>query len=343
MRAAFIEKHGGLDEIRQGEIPRPEPGPGEVLVNVKAAALNRLDLFTLAGIPGLKLAMPHVLGGDAAGTVQALGPGVAGVRPGDRVAINPGLWCGECEACRAGEESLCRSYRIVGEHARGTLAEFVAVPARNLLPMPLGFPFEQAAAAPLVYQTAWRALLNRGQLRSGQTLLVVGAGGGLSPAAVQIARHVGARVIALTSNEEKAKRVKELGAEHVVNYREKPDWDREVWQLTGKRGVDVVFDNVGKETLAKSVRSCAKGGRVVVCGGTTGYDVSFDLAPIFWRQVSVVGSTMGSDRETRAVMDLVWKKQLRPVLDRVVPLHQAKEALRAMQAGETFGKIVLTI
>lgn len=343
MRAAYFSKHGAVGEIQFGELPRPQAGPGEVLLHVKACALNHADLWTLRGIPGVKLQMPHVPGCDVAGTVGAVGQGVTSVKAGDRVVLNPSLWCGECEHCKAGEESMCRSYRLFGEHTRGGLAEFTVVPARNLIPVPLGFPFESAAAAPVVFLTAWRALATKGALKPGMAVLIVGAGGGLATAAIQVAKHLGARVIALTSTPEKEKRVRELGADEAINYRAKPDWDKDVWQLTGKRGVDVVLDSVGRATLAKSVRACARGGKVVVPGGTTGYDATIDLAGIFWRQVSILGTTMANAREAKQVMDLVFQKKLKPVIDRVLPLSQARQAFEILERGEQFGKIVLTV
>lgn len=343
MKAVGIQAHGGIDRVEILDLPKPEPKNDEALVRVRAAALNHLDLFTIHGFKGLALRMPHVLGADAAGVLEALGPNAEAHHPkiGDRVTFNPGVWCTHCEMCRAGEESLCTNYGIIGEHLPGAMAEYVVVPARNLLKIPDSIPFEAAAAAPLVFQTAWRQLMTRAKIRLGETVVVLGAGSGVSTAAIQIAARAGCRVIATSSSDEKLAKAQELGAADLVNYK-KEDWSKRVYELTGKRGADVVLDSVGKETLNQSIRAVRKGGRVVVIGGTTGQDVELNLRYVYWKQVDLLGSTMGSQREFRDVMQLVFAGQLKPVVGATYPYLKAAQAFQVMEQGENFGKIVLT-
>lgn len=343
MKAVGIQAHGGIDRVQVLELPKPEPKNDEALIRVRAAALNHLDLFTIQGIKGLELRMPHVLGGDAAGVLEALGPNVQahGLHIGDRVTFNPGVWCTHCEMCRAGEESMCTNYGIIGEHMPGAMAEYVIVPARNLLKIPDSIAFETAAAAPLVFQTAWRQLMTRAKIRLGETVVILGAGSGVSMAAIQIAARAGCRVIATSSSDEKLAKAKELGAADLINYKTE-DWPKQVYALTGKRGADVVLDSVGKATLNQSIRAVRKGGRVVVIGGTTGQDVEINLRYLYWKQVDLLGSTMGSHREFREVMQLVFAGQLKPVVGTTFPYLRAAEAFQLMERGDQFGKIVLT-
>lgn len=340
MRAAYFAQHGGPEVLEVGELPDPEPGPGQVLLRVRAAALNHLDLWTRRGLPGLELEMPHVGGSDIAGTVEVPGEGVEGWQPGQRVVVNPSLWCGRCEACARGEESLCRRYRILGEHVSGGLAERVAVPATNLYAIPEGFPFEQAAAAPLVFQTAWRALVGRAGLRPGETVLVTGASGGVSTAAIQIARLAGATVYAVTSGPENVRRVAELGADVVIDRLEE-DFSRRVWEETGKRGVDVVVDGVGEAVWEGCLRSLAPAGRLVTYGATTGARGELDIRRVFWKQLRVIGSTMASRSEFEEAMRSVFAGRLQPVVDEVLPLDRIREAHERLERGEVFGKLVL--
>jgi NADPH:quinone reductase-like Zn-dependent oxidoreductase len=342
MKAIAINEHGGLDNLRVIELPKPEPGAGEVRVRVAAAALNWLDIVTVGGIPGIKLTMPHVVCSDGAGTIDAAGPGVEGYAQGDRVAWNPGLWCGACGPCRDGEHSQCDRYMILGEHVPGSCAEFVVVPARNLVKVPDGFSMETAAAATLAYQTAWRMAITRGRVKAGETVLVLGAGSGLSTALIQVCKLAGATVYATTSTAEKMEHARKIGADKVFNYREQ-NWSKEVFLATGKRGVDVVFDSVGKETLNDSLRSVRKGGRVVVPGGTTGQDVELNLRYLYWKQVDLLGSTMGTQAEFETVMRLVFDGRLEPVIDSTYPLADAKKAFESMAKGEKFGKLVVTM
>lgn len=341
MRAAYFEEHGGPEVLRVGELPDPRPGRGEVVVAVRAAAMNHLDLWTRRGLPGLELELPHVGGADMAGTVAELGDGVEGWEAGDRVVVNPSLWCGRCEACIRGEESLCRRYRILGEHVPGGFAELVAVPERNLLRLPEDVAWERAAAAPLVYQTAWRALVGRAGLRAGETLLVTGASGGVATAAIQIAALAGATVYAVTSGPENVRRVRELGADVVVDRLEE-DFSRAVWKATDRRGVDVVLDSVGEAMWEGSVRALATDGRLVTYGGTTGPEVTLDVRRVFWRQLRILGSTMASRAEFERVMGLVLEGRLEPVVDEVLPLEEIRAAHERLEGGEVFGKLVLT-
>lgn len=340
MRAAVVEDHGGPEVVRVREVPEPEPGPGDVRVAVRAVALNHLDLWVRRGLPGLELTLPHIGGSDIAGTVDAVGAGVTGLKPGRRVLVNPSLWCGECEFCRKGEESLCVSFHILGEHVPGGMAEYAVVPARNVLPIPDSLSFEAAAAVPLVYPTAWRAL-KRARLAKGETILVLGASGGVATAAIQIAKRRGAVVVAVTRGEEKVEKVRALGADEVVD-RSRGDFSKVVWEWTRKRGVDVVLENVGEATWKGSLRALAKGGRLVTYGATTGPRGEVDIRLIFGRQLEIIGSTMASKQEFEEVMALIFDGSLAPVIDVVWPLERARDAHERLERGEQFGKIVLT-
>lgn len=338
MKAVFFREHGGLDALQYGDWPEPEPGPGQARVQIRAAALNRLDLFVLHGIPNVPL--PQIPGGDGAGVVEKLGEGVEGLMPGDRVLIQPGLFCGDCEFCRAGEQSLCATYRILGEHAPGTLAELAVVPARNLFPIPEGLSFAKAAAFPLAYQTAWRMIVGRAAVRAGETVLIHGAGGGVAGAALEIARLCGARILATTSGEEKTARLKEAGVELAIDYA-REDVGRVVRAHTGKRGVDVVVDTVGEATWMTSLRAAARGGRIVTCGATSGPNPKEEIRLIFSKQLSILGSTMANDREFRALYAAVASGRIQPRVDRVFALSQARAAYTHMEEGRQHGKIVL--
>jgi NADPH:quinone reductase-like Zn-dependent oxidoreductase len=324
------------------DYPDPVPGPDQVVVRLHAAGLNHLDLFVRQGIPTLKLALPHVLGADGAGHVAAVGSDVTDLEVGDRVVLDPGITCGRCEYCRRGDESLCAEYKILGEHLPGTYAEQVAVPAGNALKIPTDLGFEAAAAAPLVFGTAWRMLVSRAAVRPGEDVLILGAGSGLSTAAIQIAKLAGCTVFVTSSSDEKLQKAKALGADVLVNYKSMP-WSKAVWELTGRRGVDVIVDHVGEATFKDSVRSLRKGGRVVVPGATTGPMLELDARYLFWRQLSVLGSTMASRREFEDVMKLVFMGRLKPIVDRVFPLEQARAAHEYLGRGEQFGKVVLAI
>lgn len=342
MRAAGFYEHGDLDRLQIIEAPRPEPGPGEVLIEVRAVALNHLDLWVLQGLPGLQLEMPHIGGSDIAGVIAEVGDGVTGISVGQRVVVNPTLSCGTCEWCRRGEDSLCDEFGVIGEHTRGGMAEYVAVPARNVMLFPQATPFPDAAAAPLVFLTAWRALITRGKLRPGEDVLILGASGGVATAAIQIAKLAGARVFAVTSSSERMEKARALGADWVVD-RTQENWSNAVYQATNRRGVDLVLENVGAATWFDSLRSARKNGRIVTYGATTGPRPRTDIRYIFWKQLQIIGTTMSSHQEFVDVMNLVWQGKLKPVVDRVLPLEEVREAYRVLKAGEQFGKVVLEV
>ena len=342
MRAAVFYEHGGIDKLVIADMPRPTLGPGDVLVRVRAVALNHLDIFVREGIPGLKLALPHIGGTDMAGVVEEVGPAVSQVKVGQRVVVNPASWCGRCEACIRGEHCLCDNFGIIGEHSPGGAAEYIAVPERNILAIPDEMDFIHAAATPLVFQTAWRALMTQAQLRAGQSVLILGASGGVASAAIQIAKLAGAYIYAVTSTPEKAARAMALGADEIID-RTSSDFSREVWQRTGKRGVDIVLENTGAATWKGSLRAVRKGGRIVTYGATTGPMGETDIRIIFWKQPFIIGSTMATQAEFQTVMNLVFQDRLRPVVDRVLSLDSIQEAHRLLKAGEQFGKIVLTV
>ncbi len=340
MKAIAIREHGGPEVVKVEDLPDPRPGPGEVVVAVRAAALNHLDIWVRKGWPGLKLAFPHVLGSDVSGVVEAAGPGVDGVKAGDAVVLNPSLGCGRCERCLSGRENLCRRFAILGEHVSGGMAERIAVPARNVLPKPVRLSFEEAAAVPLTFMTAWHALVRRARVRPGETVLVHAAGSGVGVAAVQIAKLHGARVIATAGSAAKLEKARALGADEVVNY-EAQDFVQEAKRLTERRGVDVVFEHVGKKTWEQSILAAGIGGRIVTVGATTGYDPPTDLRHVFFRQLSILGSTMGTAGDLLEVLRFVGEGKLRPVVDRTLPLAEARAAQALLADRAQFGKIVL--
>ncbi len=339
MRAAIFHEHGGPEVVRIEQVERPRPGRGEVLVQVRASAMNHLDLWVRRGIP-IETTMPHIGGSDIAGVIAEVGDEVDAARVGERVVINPSLWCGRCWACARGEESMCVRFRILGEHTNGGFAEFVAAEADHVYRIPDEMAFEDAAAIPISYMTAWRALVTRAALKPGEDVLVIGASGGTALAAVQIARLMGARVFAVTRGAEKVERIRELGAD-VVYDRAETDWARAVFKDTDRRGVDVVVENVGAPTWAGSVRALANGGRLVTYGGTAGPKVELDIRSVFWRQIQVIGSTMASRGEFEDLLRVVFAGRLRPVVDSVMPLDDARAAHERLEAGGQLGKVVL--
>ena len=340
MKAVQLTAHGDRDVIEYGEMPEPEPGDDEVQVDVKAAALNHLDVWTRRGMPQLDLAFPHVPGSDAAGVVTAVGDDVTRFAEGDRVAVSAGVSCGDCEFCRHGEESMCVRFGVLGEHLPGVHAEVVVVPEDNLVPVPDGVPWEVAGSASLVFQTAWRMLVTRAELGPTDSVLVLGASGGVGHAAVQIANHVGSEVYATASTEEKLEYAEELGADHVVDYTE-TNYADEIRSMTGKRGVDVVVDHVAGESWEDSLRSLAKGGRLVTCGATAGARPQTNVNRIFWNQLSVVGSTMATPGEVDDVLSLVWDGTFEPRIREVLPMSETARAHEMLENREGFGKVVV--
>jgi NADPH:quinone reductase-like Zn-dependent oxidoreductase len=341
MKAVVFNQHGGPEVLQYVDVPNPRPGPGEVLIEVKATSINHIDIFLRRGMPGIKVPLPKIVGSDAAGIIRELGRDVSGLTPGQRVTINPGIACGHCEFCSAGFGSQCVSWAMVGENRDGAYAEFVVVPAHIVLPIPDHISFEEAAAAPLVFLTAWSMMVGKGNIRPGEDVLILGAGAGVGTAAIQIAKLVGCRVFATASNAEKLQRAKELGADFLINYTTE-EFDKTIRDLTNKRGVDIVVDYIGADTWVRSLRSARRGGRVLTCGATTGFAPQTDLRHIFFRQVQVLGSTMGSHREFLDVMKCVFRGQLKPVIDRVLPLSEAGKGHELIEQRAVFGKIVLT-
>jgi len=338
MKAVQFREHGEGDVIQYENHDEPERSDGEVLIDVKAAAVNHLDVWTRRGLPGLELSMPHIPGSDAAGVV--LNGGDTRFDEGDRVAVWAGVSCGECEFCRDGDEPLCVDYHVIGEHVGGVHAEQASVPAENLISVPEDVPWETAAAAPLVFGTAWRMLITRAGITAGETVLVLGASGGVGHACVQIAREAGATVYATAGSKKKAKAARELGAQEVFDYTSESFTDR-VRELTGQRGVDVVIDHVGKKTWRDSLSSLAKGGRLVTCGATTGGDATTDVNRIFWNQLTVLGSTMATRGELDDVLSLVWKGKLQPRIRSILPMSETEEGHRILEERDGFGKVVL--
>jgi NADPH:quinone reductase-like Zn-dependent oxidoreductase len=342
MKALAFNAFGGPETLKLQDVPDPTIGADDVLVRVKACALNHLDIFVREGIPALKTPLPFWTGCDIAGDVAEVGANVKGVKVGDRVAVNPNLTCGRCEFCIQGEDSLCVRYGILGEHAHGGMAELVRVNGANVLPIPAHVSYEDAASFILVNMTAWRMVVTQGQLRPGQDVLILGVGGGVSSTAVQIAKLGGARVIVTSSSDDKLARARALGADIGINYA-KEDWAKVVFEKTGRRGVDLVIENVGASTWKQSIRSVKKGGRLVTCGATTGPIGETDIRIVFWNQISIIGSTMGTRKDFNDVMGLLFEGRLTPLVDEVVPLAEGAAAQQRLAEGKQFGKIVLRV
>lgn len=339
MKAIRIHAHGGLDQLRIDELPRPTPGPGQVLVEMKAAALNMLDLWVRRGIPGVPL--PVILGSDGAGIVRELGAGAAQFKVGDEVLLHPGSGCGMCGDCLNGREHYCPKYAILGEHHDGVMAEYVAIGEQHLIRKPVNIGFEEGAAIPLVTLTAWEMVVNKGAIKPWSTVLVWGASSGVGSMAVQIARAYGARVIA-TAGTAKVERARTLGADFVLDHYTQ-DVAKEIKQLTGGRGCDLIIDHTGVKTWGASTRSLAKGGRLVVCGSTTGPEVSMDLRFLYIRQQSILGSTMGSRGDMVPILKLVEAGKLRGIVDRIFPFAEIATAHEYLETGKHFGKVILKI
>ncbi|MGH9196843.1 MAG: zinc-binding dehydrogenase [Acidimicrobiia bacterium] len=342
MKAVVYTQHGGPEVLRLQEMPSPAVGPNDVLVRVRAVALNHLDIWIRQGLPRLNVTFPHIPGADVAGIVEEVGSAVSTVRPGQEVVIAPGISCGVCSYCVSGEDNLCRSYSILGEHRHGGFAEFVSVPEANVLPKPLHLTFEEAAAIPLVFLTAWNMLVTNGRIRFGDEVLIWGAGSGVGSAGIQIAKLFNARVIAVAGVLWKLEKAKSLGADEAIDYREQ-DVPEEIKRLTGRRGMDIVFDHVGAATWQTSLKVLGRGGRLVTCGATSGSEATTDIRYIYSRKLSIHGTWMGTKRELYEVMRLVEAKKLRPVVHQVFPLERAAEAQTMMERSEHFGKLVLRV
>lgn len=343
MKAVRIHEHGGIDKLRYEEVAEPKlRSPTDATVQLKAAALNRIDIWNRRGLTGMEISLPHILGADGAGIVAEIGEQVNNVKPGDAVCLYPPSGCGRCEFCVTDRDFMCIHLRALGETENGTYAEYVSLPARNCFPIPVGLSFEEAAAFPLVFLTVWRMLMTNAALKPGELVLILGIGGGIATAALQVAHHIRAHVIVTSSSDEKLELAKNWGADHGINYRT-ADFAREVRNLTGKRGVDVVVDCVGGESWDKSLAALAKGGRLVTCGATAGANPSADLRRIFWNNLKILGSTLGSREEFGQLLNFMRTAQIRPILDQLFPLEEAGPAQQRMEEGRQFGKIVLQI
>lgn len=340
MKAVVFRQHGGPEVLEYTDVPQPSIRANEVLVEVKACALNHLDVWTRGGLPGIKIPLPHILGNDIAGVVREVGELATWVQPGDEVLMQPGVSCGHCAECLQGRDNFCRDYDMLGYRRDGGYAEFVAVPAVNVIPKPSSLSWEEAAALPLVTVTAWHMLVTRAQVQPGEDVLVHAAGSGVGSIGIQIAKLRGARVIATAGSDDKLAKAKELGADEVINYRNE-DWPKEVKRLTGRRGVDVVFEHTGAATWEGSIVSLKNNGRLVTCGATSGYDAHTDIRQVFYRHLTILGSFMGTKGELLEAMKFVERGSIRAVVDQVMPLAEARRAHELMEDRAQFGKLVL--
>ncbi len=340
MKAVIFNQHGSPEVLQYTDVPDPTVGTNEVLLEVKACALNHLDVFVRRGLPGIEIPLPHILGADIAGIVREIGALVTWIRPGDEVMVQPGASCGHCHECFSGRDNLCPEYDIIGYRRDGGYAQLVAVPAVNVIPKPRKLNWEEAAALPLVTLTAWHMLVTRANVQPGETVLVQAAGSGVGSLAIQIAKLRGAQVIATASTEEKLQRAKELGADELVNYT-REEWPKEVRRLTGRRGVDVVFEHTGAATWPGSIMSLRKNGRLVTCGATSGYEATTDLRQVFYRHLTILGSFMGSKAELLEAMKFIESGAIRAVVDQSLGLSEATRAHELIENRAQFGKLVL--
>ena len=340
MQAVQFPEHGGREVLEYGDFEDVQPGRDEVLVEIKAGALNHLDIWTRRGLPGVDLEMPHIPGSDGAGVVTEVGEDVSRFEEGDHVALSAGVGSDGYEFDHDGDPTLSPGFHIIGEHVRGVHAEYAALPEDNLVPVPDHVDWETAAAAPLVFQTAWRMLISRAELEPGESILVLGASGGVGHAAVQIADYTGAEVYATASTDQKLEYAREIGADHTINYAS-DDFAAEVLEMTGGRGVDVVVDHIGAATWQDSLKALTKGGRVVTCGATTGGSPETDINRIFWNQLEIIGSTMATPAETKEVLDLVWEGEMEPRIREVLPMSDIQRAHEIIEEREGFGKVVV--
>lgn len=341
MNAVIFKQHGGPEVLEYAEVPEPSIKANEVLVDVKACALNHLDVWVRGGLPGIDIPLPHILGNDIAGVVRKVGDLVSWVKAGDEVMLHPGVSCGHCVECLSGRDNLCREYDMIGYRRDGGYAEQVAAPGVNVIPKPKNLSWEEAASLPLVTVTGWHMLVTRANVQPGEDVLIHAAGSGVGSIGIQIAKLRGARVIATASSEEKLAKAKELGADEVVNY-SNDNWPKEVKQFTAKRGVDVVFEHTGAATWPGSIASLKANGRLVTCGATSGFAAQTDLRQVFYRHLTILGSFMGSKAELLEAMKFVESGKLRAVVDRSLPLSEARQAHELMEDRAQFGKLVLT-
>ncbi|MDX6269490.1 MAG: hypothetical protein QOD28_713 [Acidobacteriota bacterium] len=340
MKATIFRQHGGAEVLEYAEVDEPRIRANEVLVEVRACALNHLDVWARKGLPGIEIPLPHILGNDIAGVVREAGEVVDWIKPGDEVLLQPGVSCGHCAECLRGLDNLCAAYDMLGYRRDGGYAELVAAPAVNVIPKPANLSWEEAAALPLVTVTAWHMLVTRARVEPGEDVLIHAAGSGVGSVGIQIAKLRGARVIATAGSDEKLEKARALGADDVVNYT-RADWPKEVRRLTNKKGVEVVFEHTGAETWPGSISSLARDGRLVTCGATSGYDARTDLRQVFYRHLSLLGSFMGSKAELLDAMKFVERGQIRAVVDRTLPLAEARRAHELMEDRAQFGKLVL--
>ena len=340
MKAVIFHKHGGPEVLEYAEAPDPAIKSNEVLVEVKACALNHLDIWARSGLPGVAIPLPHILGNDIAGVVCEVGGLVSWVQVGDEVMLQPGVSCGHCFECLSGRDNLCRDYDILGYRRDGGYAQLVVAPAVNVIPKPKNLSWEEAAALPLVTVTAWHMLVTRASVQPGEDVLVHAAGSGVGSIGIQVAKLRGARVIATAGSDEKLQKAKELGADEVVNYSNE-DWPKEVKRLTNRRGVDVVFEHTGAATWPGSIASLKANGRVVTCGATSGFAAQTDLRQVFYRHLTILGSFMGSKAELLEAMKFVENGKIRAVVDQTLPLAEARHAHELMEDRVQFGKLVL--
>jgi NADPH:quinone reductase-like Zn-dependent oxidoreductase len=341
MKAIFFEQHGGPEILKYADLPDPKPKQGEALIRVRAVALNHLDIWVRNGWRGLKLDMPHITGSDIAGEIVQVNHENSQWVPGTKVIVNPGVTTSDDQWTRRGQHSISPGYKLIGEQLRGGMADYVTVPVANVFRMPDQLSFELAAAPLLVGVTCWRMLFQRAQIMPGETVLIVGAGGGVNSLCIQLARATGASVIALSSSAEKLQKAAEIGAHQGINYRTHPEWAVEVLKITKGRGADVVIDNVGAATFAQSLKAVSRGGRIVTVGNTSGHQITFDNRMLFTKQVTVLGSTMGSPQDFIDAMQFLWNNNIKPVVDRVESLKDGIRMLQYLEKGEQFGKIVL--
>jgi NADPH:quinone reductase-like Zn-dependent oxidoreductase len=340
MKAVTFNQHGGPEVLQYGDVAEPTIKANEVLIEIRACALNHLDIWVRGGLPGIQIPLPHILGNDIAGVVREVGSLVTWVKTGDEVMVQPGVSCGHCEDCLRGHDNLCREYDIIGYRRDGGYAELVAVPGTNIIAKPNSLSWEEAAALPLVTLTAWHMLVTRAQVQAGEAVLIHAAGSGVGSIGIQIAKLLGARVLATAGSDEKLAKAKTLGADEVINYT-RGDWGKEVRQLTARKGVDVVFEHTGAETWPGSIAALKTGGRLVTCGATSGFDARTDIRQVFYRHLNILGSFMGAKAELLEAMRFVESGKIRAVVDQSLPLAEARRAHELMEDRAQFGKLVL--